>query len=84
MSEKTERTKGRRNFVRGLLRWATLGGLVGGIVALMPRRGDGRETLVCVNDANCRTCSKCCDCSLSEYESPGCGPECSSKSRRRG
>ncbi|MFH1732122.1 MAG: hypothetical protein ABIF82_10805 [Planctomycetota bacterium] len=80
MSEKTERTKGRRDFVCALLRWATLGGLVGGTLGLMSRRRDGRQKLACINDANCRTCSKCCDCPLSEYESPGCGHERAPKS----
>ena len=79
-NERTERTKSRRDFVRGLLRWATLGGLVGGTVALMSRRGDGRQKLACINDANCRTCSKRCDCPLSEYEPAGREPERAPKS----
>ena len=78
MNEKTEARTDRRGFVRGLFRWMALGGLVGGAAALA-RRGAGGE-FACINDANCRTCSRCCNCELSRYESPGCGPDCSSKS----
>jgi len=80
MSERTECERSRRDFVRGLLRWATLGGLVGGTLGLMARRGDGRQKLACINDANCRTCSKRRDCPLSEYEPADREPERAPKS----
>jgi len=83
-NEKAEDIKGRRDFVRGLFRWAALGGLAGGTLGLMSRRRDGRQRPACINDAACRTCSKRRDCPSSEYSPPGRGPERSTKSQPRG
>ncbi len=79
-NERPEHEGSRRDLLRSLFRWLALGGLVGGAAALMSKRGARGGEFACINDANCRTCSKCCQCPLSKYESPGCGPDCASKS----
>ena len=76
---KPQEQKSRRDFFAGMLRWLALGGIVGGAAGLISRNSDDDQKLACINDANCRTCSKCCDCELSNYSSPECGPDCASK-----
>lgn len=76
---KPQDQKSRRDFFSGLFRWLALGGLVGGAAGLMSRSSGDDRKLACINDANCRTCSKCCSCELSNYSSPECGPDCNSK-----
>jgi hypothetical protein len=76
---KPQEQKNRRDFFNGMLRWLALGGIVGGAAGLISKSSDGDRKLACINDANCRTCSKCCKCEFSNYSSPECGPECKSK-----
>ena len=78
MNDQKESKDSRREFFRTVLRSLTLGGMAGAAAFLLTR-GRGRGELLCINDQNCRTCSKCGNCPLSEYESPGCGPDCECK-----
>ena len=74
MKDAPDQSKSRRDFFRSILRYAALGGLIGGGAALLLRPTQDYQ---CINDNNCRDCSRRCDCPLSNYTSPGSGPECS-------
>ena len=76
---KPQELKNRRDFFGGMFRWLALGGLIGGAAGLISKSSSGEGKFACINDANCRTCSKCCSCELSNYSSPECGPDCASR-----
>ena len=71
--------RNRRDFFRSVLRNLALGGMAGASAFLLTRKPRPADELLCTNERNCRTCSKCCKCPLSQYESPGCGPGCSTR-----
>jgi len=70
---------GRRAFFRTLLRGAAFVALAGASAFLLSKRSGARSEFQCVNDANCRDCELCCNCPVSRYSSPACGPNCSSR-----
>ncbi len=76
---KAQKQKNRRDFFGGMFRWLALGGIIGGATGLISKSSAGEGKLACINDVNCRTCSKCCNCELSDYSSHECGPDCASK-----
>ncbi len=77
MRPSSEKPVDRRAFFRTLLRGAALGALAGTTSFLFSKRRDGSQ-FQCANDRNCRDCSYCCNCPISNYSSPGCGPDCDS------
>lgn len=54
----------RREFFRGLCRWSSLGGILGGGGYLAFHRGDPLSEPACINQAICSTCGQKDGCPL--------------------
>ncbi len=75
MSEGHEREATRRQFFHSLLRYVALGALTGGSALLLSKRREGVTDDRCINHHDCRDCSRCYSCPVSEYSPPKCEPE---------
>ncbi len=76
MTPSSDNQVDRRTFFRTLFRGATAGAVAGASGFLLSKRRPAGSQFQCANDNNCRDCVHCCNCPISNYSSPGCGPGC--------
>ena len=74
MSEGHKRKATRRQFFHSLLRCMALGVLTGGSALLLSKRREGVTDYQCTDHRDCRDCSRCYSCPVSEYSPPKCEP----------